>query len=174
MCVPAALEYGCDSYGVEIMEQASAACESQDREFLQRSKYYGLDHGKVTFFLRQSFVDNEPVKKIVENIDIVLVNNYVFEPKLNDLVGLLLNNLKPGSKIISLKDFKSTAGTVDAYNSASIFHKFIVERYQFEEDSVSWTNSGGTYFIGTVTDKYPDHVWQEHYLTRTRSQLAKK
>lgn len=171
--IQAALEFGCKSYGAEIMEDASTACELQENEFNERCKFYGLLHGDVKFFLRESFIGHEGVLKVIPDIDVVLVNNYVFNDELNEQVGMLLNGLKPGAKIISLKNLVKPGHTITQYNIASIVHKLVVEELLFLPGSVSWTNSGGKYFISTVSEKYQQSVWNDHSLTRTRSHRIK-
>lgn len=147
----AALELGCESYGVEMMPKALEACALQHAEYEKRCAYFGLRPGKVKFFLNQSFVDNKEVEQLVPDLDIVLVNNYIFSPDLNMQVGFLLKGLKPGSRVISLKNFVHPGIGNMERGLESVFPFLEVEEVKFGEDSVSWTNRGGVYYVSTVT-----------------------
>ncbi|GMG20866.1 unnamed protein product [[Candida] boidinii] len=97
-CIQAALEFGCKSYGCEIMEHASRLCELQLIEFENRCKILGLNPGKIEFYLYQSFEDNKPVKETVNQCNVILCNNYLFDSKLNLKVTELFTDLKVGLK----------------------------------------------------------------------------
>ncbi|OWB56953.1 methyltransferase activity protein [[Candida] boidinii] len=155
-CIQAALEFGCKSYGCEIMEHASRLCELQLTEFENRCKILGLNPGKIEFYLYQSFEDNKPVKETVNQCNVILCNNYLFDSKLNLKVTELFTDLKVGTKIISLKPIVPPGHAITWNNIDSILNRIKTTRYIYGPDSVSWTSNGGYYYISEVMDDIVD------------------
>ncbi|EJS42150.1 dot1p [Saccharomyces arboricola H-6] len=149
--VQAALEYGCGlSFGCEIMEDASDLTLLQYQELTKRCKLFGMRLNNVEFSLKKSFVDNKRVNELVPQCDVILVNNFLFDEELNKKVEKILQTAKVGCKIISLKSLRSLSYQIDFYNVENIFNRLKVQRYDLKEDSVSWTHTGGEYYISTV------------------------
>ncbi|CAK7919463.1 histone-lysine N-methyltransferase, H3 lysine-79 specific [[Candida] anglica] len=148
----AALEFGaCFSGGCELMEHASNLTKIQDVALSKKLSVLGLRQLPLSWALSQSFVQNEEVRKKIIDCDVIIVNNYLFDVNLNTDVGRLLCGLKPGSKIISLRNFirpryKSTGGD-------TIFDYLKVEKFEMSDFlSVSWTANKVPYYISTVQD----------------------
>ena len=68
----------------------------------------------------------------------------------NKEVEKILQAAKVGCKIISLKNLRSLTYQIDFYNVENIFNRLKVQKHDLKEDSVSWTHSGGEYYISTV------------------------
>lgn len=149
--IQAALEYGCESYGCEVMENCSELGDLQLVEFEERSKFFGLNPGKVKFFHRQSFIDNPQVKEIIDDCDVILVNNFLFTPDLKEKTLRLFNNLKPKTKIISLRTILPDSHHIEFDDVDNFVNKFEVCKYEFEPNSVSWTAKGGVFYISEFT-----------------------
>jgi hypothetical protein len=147
--IQAALEYGCESYGCEIMENCSTLAELQETAFKERSALFGLQPGKVGFFHRQSFVGNVKVKSVIDRCDIILVNNFLFTPELNKETLQLFLDVKVGTKIISLKKVIPEARYHDLDDE--FLSMFLVEKHTFGSGCVSWTDAPGVYYITTFT-----------------------
>lgn len=155
----AALEFGArHSGGCELMNHASYLTSLQLRYIQKLLKILGLAPLNVSFALDQSFVANEEVKKQCIDSDVILVNNYLFEFPLNFEVGKLLYGLRPGSKIISLKNF--IPPRYKAGNEKTIFDYLKVEKFEMSEFlSVSWTANKVPYYISTVElEIRPEHL----------------
>lgn len=149
--VQAALECGCAlSFGCEIMEDASDLTVLQYQELTKRCKLFGMRLNNVEFSLKKSFVDNKRVIELIPQCDVILVNNFLFDENLNKEVEKILQTAKVGCQIISLKSLRSLTYQIDFYNVENIFNRLKVQRYDLKEDSVSWTHSGGEYYISTV------------------------
>ncbi|GEQ68817.1 hypothetical protein JCM33374_g2486 [Metschnikowia sp. JCM 33374] len=146
----AALEFGAEkSGGCEIMDHASLLAGQQELFMQKQINLFGLKSMNLSFALYQSFVQNEEVKKECIDSDVVLVNNYLFEFSLNVEVGKLLYGLKPGSKIISLKNF--IPPRYKSSGEETIFDYLKVERFEMSDYcSVSWTANKVPYYISTV------------------------
>ncbi|QLG72813.1 hypothetical protein HG535_0D05220 [Zygotorulaspora mrakii] len=149
--VQAALEYGCKlSFGCEIMPNASELTEEQHKELAERCKLFGLKLHPVEFSLRQSFVDNSRVDALIPQCDVLLINNFLFDAKLNKKVEEVIKSLKTGTKIISLKNLRGQGYAINFFNLDSILNRLKVERFDLKQGSVSWTHNGGEYYISTV------------------------
>lgn len=148
--IQAALEYGCESHGVEIVENASRLGDLQAEEFELRCRVFGLKPGAVNLFSQQSFVNNPPVKKVVDKCEVILVNNYLFDNPLNKKVIELFQDLKVGTKIISLKPIVPATHKINWDNCSSILNRLKTSKFIYAENSVSWTSKGGFYYITEV------------------------
>lgn len=149
----AALEFGAGfSGGCELMEHASYLTEIQANILQKQLRSFGIKELNLEFVLSQSFVDNEKVRNQILDCDVIVVNNYLFDMKLNVEIGKLLYGLKPGAKLISLKNFitpryKSTG-------EKTLFDYLSVERHEMSDFlSVSWTANKVPYFISTVEEE---------------------
>ncbi|ODV96742.1 hypothetical protein PACTADRAFT_38896 [Pachysolen tannophilus NRRL Y-2460] len=167
--IQAALEYGCESYGCEIMEHASQLSKLQTIEFNKRCKVFGLKPGCVDHFLEQSFEDNLAVKKVVDRCDIILVNNYLFDSELNAKVIELLKDIKVGTKLISLKPLVPPGYTFNQLDVECILNRMTSKKYEYGSNSVSWTSNGGIYYISEVQPEIVSAYFMEHAKGRARS-----
>lgn len=146
----AALEFGSVlSGGCELMEHASKLTFEQSNLVQKNLQSFGLKQLNLKWALLQSFADNEEVRSIVTDCDVLLVNNYLFDAELNYKVGKLLYGLRPGSKIISLRNFISPR--YKASHDNTIFDYLQVEKHEMEHNmSVSWTANKVPYYISVV------------------------
>ncbi|RLV94900.1 Histone-lysine N-methyltransferase H3 lysine-79 specific [Spathaspora sp. JA1] len=159
----AGLEFGaCLTGGCELMEHASKLTSLQTGLIQKHLAVLGLPKLNLNFALSQSFVNNESVRKVALDCDVLIINNYLFDGELNAQVGRLLLGLRPGTKIISLRNFISPRyrATFD-----TVFDYFAVEKHEMSDVmSVSWTANKVPYYISTVQD----HILPE-YLGREES-----
>ena len=158
--IQAGLEFGCNlSLGCEIMPDASNLTEIQMKEFNERCKLMGLAVPNFEFRLRESFVDNPRIIELLSQCDVMLVNNFLFDSKLNKEVEKLLQHAKTGCKIISLKNLRSFGYTIDFYNIDNILNRLQIKKQKFKENSVSWTHTGGEYYISTVLEEVDESLF---------------
>ena len=155
----AGLEFGCSlGLGCEIMPDASDLTLIQLKEFNARCKLMGFTVPQFEFRLRESFVDNPRVIELIAQCDVLLINNFLFDSKLNNEVEKLLQHAKTGCKIISLKNLRSLGYTIDFYNIENILSRLDIKKQKFKENSVSWTHTGGEYYISTVLDEVDESL----------------
>lgn len=150
--IQAALEFGSESHGVEIAKNASRLGDLQLAEFESRCRIFGLKPGLASLFSQQSFVDNPAVKEIIDRCNVILVNNYLFDNNLNKKVIELIQDLKVGTKIISLKPIVPATHKINWDNCSSILNRLKTSKFIYQENSVSWTSKGGFYYITEVMD----------------------
>lgn len=148
----AALQVGCESWGCEIMENACTLAEAQRVEFEARCRLWGFAPGVVR--LEQGdFMTNINIREALKRADVVLVNNEVFTPELNnDLVNLFLD-LKDGCQIVSLKSFVPHNHKITSYNLNNPVNLLDVVEKTYSSKSVSWKGEGGQYFVATKDSK---------------------
>ncbi|KAJ2765043.1 Nucleosomal histone H3-Lys79 methylase [Coemansia nantahalensis] len=144
-----AAQTGCRACGIEIMEVPARLAARQAREFEHRMRLYGLDCGSVQIW-HGDFCESADVQRHLPRADVVLVNNYAFDSKLNQNLMQLFLDLKEGTRIISLRPFVTPDHKISARNIYSTESILTVRRYQYWSQCVSWTDSGGEYFVQTV------------------------
>ena len=114
----------------------------------------------LTFALSQSFVNNDAVRDVCLDCDVLIINNYLFDGELNAQVGRLLYGLRPGTKVISLRNFISPR-----YKASfdTVFDYFLVEKHEMSDImSVSWTANKVPYYISTVQESIlPDYLGRD-------------
>ncbi|KAJ2020723.1 Nucleosomal histone H3-Lys79 methylase [Coemansia sp. S100] len=144
-----AAQTGCDASGIEIMKVPARFAKRQAREFEHRMRLYKLRHGSVQVW-RGDFCESPSVQALLPKADVLLVNNYAFDSTLNQNLLQLFLDLKEGTKIISLKPFVTPDHKISARNIYSPESILKIRRYPYWSQCVSWTDSGGEYFIQTV------------------------
>ncbi|KAJ1848983.1 Nucleosomal histone H3-Lys79 methylase [Coemansia sp. RSA 2708] len=144
-----AAQTGCRAYGIEIMKVPARFAKRQAQEFEQRTQLYQLDHGSVQIW-RGDFCESSDVHRLLPQADVVLVNNYAFDSALNQNLLHMFLDLKEGTQIISLKPFVTPDHKINARNFHAPESILTVRRYPYWSQCVSWTDSGGEYFVQTL------------------------
>ncbi|GAO18280.1 uncharacterized protein UV8b_06248 [Ustilaginoidea virens] len=145
VCLQAALEIGCESWGCEMMENACNLAEAQIKEFEARCMLWGIRPGRV-HLERGDFRKNLVIHEALKRADVVLVNNKAFTSQLNDDLVRMFLDLKAGCRIISLRSF--VADLKSTHNINDVGSTILdVQECTYPEGFVSWTNAGGPYFI---------------------------
>lgn len=144
----AALEVGSESWGIEMMNNPCDLADLQAKEFPARAKLWGLNVGKV-HLLRGNFTENRRIGEVLKRADVVLVNNQAFTPTLNDVLVSMFLDLKEGCQVVSLKPFVPPGHRISMRNVDSPVNMFVQREDTYFSDSVSWTESIGTYYYAT-------------------------
>jgi H3 lysine-79-specific histone-lysine N-methyltransferase len=145
----AALEIGCESWGIERMPNPSGLATKQVAEFVPRCKRWALKPGRATV-IQGDFLLSPQVDAVLKRADVVLVNNQAFTPNLNSDLTMKFLDLKDGCKIVSLRSFVPDNWQIRERNlqdSRNIITKNL--RKEYFSGSVSWTDQGGNYFVAT-------------------------
>jgi H3 lysine-79-specific histone-lysine N-methyltransferase len=145
----AALEIGCESWGIEQMPNPARLGQQQVAEFEARCKRWSITHGKVKL-IEGDFLDNADINDAISRADVILINNQVFTPELNNDITMKFLDVKEGAKIVSLKSFVPVGWEIKHRNLNDLRNKLRVVKKQYWSKSVSWTDIGGDYFIATV------------------------
>ncbi|CAR24792.1 histone methyltransferase DOT1 [Lachancea thermotolerans CBS 6340] len=165
----AALEFGCSlSFGCELMPSASDLTTTQESELQRRCRLWGLKLCPTQFSLRTSFVNNSTVDELLPKCDVLLINNFIFDAKLNLQIQKLIQVLKPGCKVISLKNLRPFGYTINFDDVGNIMNRLTVKKYDLPENSVSWTHRGGEYYISTVGEDIDESIFTTHSKGRVR------
>ncbi|KAF8538144.1 histone methylation protein DOT1-domain-containing protein [Trichophaea hybrida] len=145
----AALECGCESWGCEKMDKPALLAERQRKEFIARCRMWGINHGAV-YLQHDTFLENRSIAETLKRADVLLVNNFAFEPDLNQKLLDMFLDLKEGAQIFSLKPFVPANHVITTRNAENPVNRLrMVEREYFSRE-VSWTDSGGKYYVHTV------------------------
>ena len=144
----AALEVGCESWGCEVMDHFCDIADRQHVEFVARCRVWGLSVGKIRLE-RGDFLAHETVKNVLKRADIVLVNNQVFTPALNEALTTLFLDLKDGCRVVSLKSFVPSGYKITARNLENPLNLLRVQAKTYYSNCVSWTSQGGSYYVST-------------------------
>ncbi|KAJ1819059.1 Nucleosomal histone H3-Lys79 methylase [Coemansia sp. RSA 2598] len=144
-----AAQTGCRASGIEIMKVPARFAQRQAREFEHRMRLYGLRHGAVSIW-RGDFCESGDVQRVLPTADVLLVNNYAFDSALNQNLLQMFLDLKEGTRVISLRPFVTPDHKISARNVYAPESILAVKRYPYWSNCVSWTDSGGEYFVQTV------------------------
>ena len=144
----AALEVGCESWGIEMMKNPCDLADLQAKEFPGRARLWALNSGEVNL-LRGDFTDNTAISSVLRRADIVLVNNQAFTPALNDKLRDMFLDLKNGCQVVSLKPLVPEGHKISMRNISSVANLFVQQRYDYFSKCVSWTDQHGHYYIAT-------------------------
>ncbi|PQE33438.1 Histone-lysine N- H3 lysine-79 specific protein [Rutstroemia sp. NJR-2017a WRK4] len=144
----AALQIGCESWGCEYMPNASRLAAAQKKEFSARCHAWGISTGSV-HLEAGDFLENSKIHEAMRRADVIVVNNQVFQPELNQSLLNLFLDLKDGCKIVSLQSFVPDGHEITARNRNNPVNVLAVERRIFGDGDVSWQPGGGDYYIAT-------------------------
>ncbi|SZF00740.1 unnamed protein product [Blumeria hordei] len=148
----AALEFGCESWGCEMMLNACTLAEAQSKEFNARCRLWGIKSGRVNLECGD-FLENPRILAAMKRADVILVNNQAFTPELNQKLKDLFLDFKNGCRIISLKPFVSTGHQISSRNLWDPANLLDVTKGEYHSGSVSWTDTSGTYYIARKDEK---------------------
>lgn len=148
----AALEIGCESWGCEMMPNASSLADLQAHEFTSRCHLWSLRPGPI-HLEAGDFLTNSPILATLRRADVILINNQAFTPSLNDKLIMHFLDLKEGCQIVSLKSFVPAGHKIMARNVDSPVNLLRDRELRYFSDSVSWTDAPGTYHIARKSRK---------------------
>jgi [histone H3]-lysine79 N-trimethyltransferase len=144
----AALEIGCESWGIEVMSNPSSLAQKQLKEFVARCKRWSIKPGKV-HLLSGDFLASPEIDSALRRADVILINNQAFTPELNDNIVMKLLDVKEGTKIVSLKSFVPDGWKIKPHKVQDPRNLLTVEKKEYFSKRVSWTDGGGVYFVAT-------------------------
>ena len=183
----ASLSTGCTSYGIEISSfPAELACE-QLQQLKTRCRMWGFSMGDVELE-KGDMLKSKRVTELIKKADVVLINNKVFNQScesdflssnkrpyteiftVNEAIRAFFLDLKEGAYVISLASFCDKSSSARNVNDISaIFHQTPRPYYR---GSVSWGNSGGTWYLQRV-DREHYRERQDKIQARTQSRSSR-
>ena len=152
----AALEIGCESWGVEKMRNPASLAVKQLAEFVPRCKRWSLKPGKATV-IHGDFLQSPEIDEVLKRADVVLVNNQAFTPELNGKLTMKFMDLKDGCKIVSLRSFLPENWMMRERNLQDPRNLLTANvKKEYFSESVSWTGVGGNYYMAIKDTKEVD------------------
>jgi H3 lysine-79-specific histone-lysine N-methyltransferase len=143
----AALQIGCESWGIEFMPNPCLLATAQKDEFEARCRRYNITPGAINL-LQGDFLQSPEIERTLQRADVVLVNNQAFTPHLNDKLVMKFLDLKDGCKVVSLKSFVPANWRMKERNLGDVRNLLHpVRMKEYFSDSVSWTDREGTWFL---------------------------
>ena len=142
----AALEMGCQSYGIEQMDNPAGLATLQAAEFPARARLWGLAVGSIEL-IHGDFLEHPRCSELIKQADVILINNQAFSPQLNGDITRLFLDLKDGARVVSLKSFVPSGWKFGPRTNNDVLALLDVERKEYWKGCVSWTDQGGEYFI---------------------------
>jgi hypothetical protein len=145
----------CKAIGIEILPLPFKISLLLKTEFISRLNLFGYKdiaehiHNHVEL-IQGNFLEHPRVHTILENVDTVLVNNFTFGSDLNQGLMDLFLNLPEGAKVVSLMNFTPLRKRMTDYHRHRPSAIFNIKQVYYPPDSVSWSSSGGSYYIHTV------------------------
>ncbi|CAK5265460.1 unnamed protein product [Mycena citricolor] len=152
----ASLQSGCRSYGIELNPTPAKVARDMAEHFRVRCRMWGLRLGEIELE-EGDMLKSARVNELISQADVVLVDNKVFEQSLNEQLRPKFLDLKEGAYVVSLAPFVPSVNARLTERNASasrlvddISAIFDVTEMEYHSGSVSWGNSGGTYYIHRV------------------------
>lgn len=165
----AALQCGCEAWGVEKMDNPASLGKAQKKEFVARCKRWGIKPGRV-HLLHTSFLESPEIDGALRRASSILVNNKAFSSSLNESLLYKFLDLKDGCHITSLKTFVPPNWKIvlgrndqDPRNVLSVKHMMYGTR------SVSWAYEGGEYYQATK-----DQAKLNGFLNKLRAKASRR
>ncbi|KAG6874167.1 hypothetical protein C0995_005585 [Termitomyces sp. Mi166 len=150
VCVQASLQTGCRSYGIEVLPGPAKLAREMKEHLAVRCRMWGVRLGEIELE-EGDMLKSSRVNELIPQADVVLVDNKVFDEKLNEALRPKFLDLKEGAIVISLKPFVSSLNArVTERNVDDISAIFDVVERPYHSGSVSWGNSGGSYYVHRV------------------------
>lgn len=144
-----AAKFNMESFGIELRSVPAAYAKALHIEFESRCRCYKKTLPPI--HLKQgNFLQDEEMQSYIQSADIVFANNVAFGPELNAKLLDVFVCLKEGAKIISLVNFAPVDQTINQFNAHSPSSILKVEKFEYPPGSMSWTSSGGQFYVHTI------------------------
>ncbi|KAJ7163204.1 histone methylation protein DOT1-domain-containing protein [Mycena filopes] len=143
------LATGCFSFGIELQEDTATIAKCMKVGLRSRAKMWGVEMGTVEL-VQGNLLNNSRVNELVSRADVVLVNNKKFEPRLNLEIAKKFQDLREGTYIVSLEPFARLDVRLTERDPDDLGRILDVSEDVYESGDVSWTCSGGLYYVHRV------------------------
>lgn len=142
---------GCKCFGVEFLPAPFTFSRMQNYQFNSRMLMYGRSVGKNIELVQADFLTNQRVHEYISQADIVFCNNYAFEVDVNVRLGhIYMRYMKEGAYLVTFKEYGQVNHVINERNVDDISSMLDVEKVPYVSNCVSWTHSGGYYFIHKI------------------------
>ncbi|KAG6885032.1 hypothetical protein C0993_006448 [Termitomyces sp. T159_Od127] len=130
VCVQASLQTGCRSYGIEVLPGPAKIAREMKEHLAVRCRMWGVRLGEIELE-EGDMLKSSRVNELIPQADVVLVDNKVFDEKLNEALRPKFLDLKEGAIVISLKPFVSSlnARVTERNVSQIVFTKLLPPPY---------------------------------------------
>ncbi|KAK4502865.1 hypothetical protein PRZ48_006291 [Zasmidium cellare] len=149
----AALETGATAHGIEREEFPHLVSALHLQQFHIRCMLWGLKPGKVQLYNADFLNSPHLTDHLLPEVDVVVVNNFRFEPETELGLGRLLEGgLRVGARVVSMRPIwvgklRSPRRGAEGEEDGNGMWK--VEECAYAEGSVSWSQKEGVYWVST-------------------------
>jgi hypothetical protein len=146
----AAAQAQCAAVGIELLERPYMYATRLLPELERRVAAYARTLGRVRLF-RGDFLQHPALAALINAVDVVFCNNYVFESETNEALLRLLLSLKNGARVVSFRPFAPVGQRLTEHNADSPAALFAVAKHTYlRTDGVSWAETQMDYYVHTV------------------------
>ncbi|KAJ7133905.1 histone methylation protein DOT1-domain-containing protein [Mycena crocata] len=134
----ASLQTGCHSYGIEIREELSSVADKLLTVLATRCKKWGTRPGRMETECGD-VTKSARVKELLPLADAVLINNERFDAELNEGIVHMLQGLKDGARVVTLKPLGMAVHS--DFNDRDVSRRivpFCITRHTFLPTDVTW------------------------------------
>ncbi|KAA1475413.1 DOT1-domain-containing protein [Dentipellis sp. KUC8613] len=172
----AALQSGCDAFGVEVMPAPASIAREQLEQMRMRARMWGVAMGKVELE-EGDMLESKRVSELMSKADVVLINNKVFSESLNEAIRPKFLDLKEGALVVSLKPFVAGSALnarLTERNIDDISAIFDVSEQPYHSGAVSWGSGSGSYYVHRVDREGYKAIRERFESQRSRSVRSRR
>jgi hypothetical protein len=154
----AALEFGCEAYGIEFCERRHIAALELQRQCKLRLKLWGLPPMSSNVELWQGdFLHSSAVDQLLPEVHVVLFNNFKYGPETRRKMFEKFFSMKDGAKVVSLIPLQPSPRKRGRGEKEKGVHGvgryavagFEIECCKCETRWLSWTDGEGEFYVAT-------------------------
>ncbi|KAF8221406.1 S-adenosyl-L-methionine-dependent methyltransferase, partial [Tricholoma matsutake] len=156
------LRTGCTSVGIELVPHVAMLAQDLMSQILFRCHMWGVQCSQIKVE-EGDMLDHKHIAELIPCADVIFVNNLAFKPDLNEKIKTLLKTIKDGAKIISLKQLAPTSSRkLNQRTRHTDLQACQLEQHTYDEDHVSWTDTGGLFYVQTMDLKWHSERVEEY------------
>ena len=136
-----------DCTGIEKQDNPAEYARDMTNVYETMMSWYGKKHGPYEIF-HGDFLDEQFTEKIA-NADVIFVNNFAFDPPLNQALKERFADCKEGARIVSSLNFSPMSFTITERTLSDIGCILSIRQFTSTE-GVSWCPKPFDYYVHTV------------------------
>ncbi|KAF8233614.1 histone methylation DOT1, partial [Tricholoma matsutake] len=148
--VQVSLRTGCTSVGIKLVPHVAALGQDLMAQILFKCHMWGVPCSQIKVE-EGDMLGSQSIAELILRTDAIFVNNLAFKPDLNEKIKTLLKTIKDGTKIISLQPLAPMSSRrLNQRTRDTDLQACRLEQYMYGQDHVSWTDTGGLFYIHTM------------------------
>ncbi|KAL0063410.1 Nucleosomal histone H3-Lys79 methylase [Marasmius tenuissimus] len=138
----------CSGYGIELREDLTEIAQDVLEQALLHAQLWGITPGSMKVYSGDCTEDHR-VPNLLQISDLVIVNNHLFPPDLNeDIARLLVKHMKSSCVVVTKAPFSEKRTTRSGCRLGRYgVEGLSVEKREHGPDMLSWDPSRGLYYV---------------------------